>query len=106
MLGRDDLVLCSATLLRTPLREKIAAAAAAGFSALSLWVSDVVQARADELDDADLRTRLAAHGLEIAELDPLLHWLPARDAALPPAEVARRAGRATREVLARAREAT
>jgi sugar phosphate isomerase/epimerase len=77
MLGSDDLVLCAGTLLRVPLVERIAAAAAAGFTALSLWPEDYQRARATGLTDADLRAMLADHGLAIAELDCLGRWLPA-----------------------------
>lgn len=75
MLGPDDLVLCSGTLQRTPLREKIAAAASAGYRGISLWVEDVERARAEGLSNAEIRQRLADAGLEVAELDPLLSWL-------------------------------
>ena len=42
----DDLVLCSGTLRNASLAEKCAAAVAGGFSALTLWPSDVARARA------------------------------------------------------------
>lgn len=79
MLGPGDLVLCSGTLMRAGFGEMVAAAAAGGFSAISLWPSDYEGARAAGLSDADMRSLLADHGLEIAELDPLLSWLPGED---------------------------
>ncbi len=76
MLGPDDLVLCAATLSRVPFVERIEAASAAGFRGISMWSTDYAQAREAGVSDAELRTRLADHGLEVAELDPLLNWVP------------------------------
>lgn len=75
MLGPDDLVLCSGTLLGASLCQKIEAASAAGFRGISLWIEDVEGARAEGLSDGDIRALLADHDLEVAELDPLLGWL-------------------------------
>jgi len=75
MLGPDDLVLCSGTLLGSALRDKIAAATAGGFQGISLWIEDVEQAEAEGSPRAEIRQRLADGGLEVAELDPLLGWL-------------------------------
>jgi len=75
MLGPDDLVLCSGTLQQTPLGEKIAAAADAGYQGISLWVEDVELAHASGMSNLEIRQRLDDAGLEVAELDPLLCWL-------------------------------
>ena len=75
-LGRDDLVLCAGTLADTPLPERAAAAAQAGFAGLSLFLDDLARARASGHADEDLRALLADRGLEVAELDPLLRWVP------------------------------
>jgi sugar phosphate isomerase/epimerase len=83
MLGRDDIVLCAGTLLPTGLRERAEAAAAAGYTGMSLWMADVHRARAEGLSDADIRAVFDDHGLEIAELDCLTTWLPA---SAPPAD--------------------
>ncbi len=56
--------------------ERIEAAVAGGYRGLSLFPSDVRRARAEGLDDATLRSLLRDHDLEIAELDPLMSWLP------------------------------
>jgi sugar phosphate isomerase/epimerase len=70
-------VLCSGTLARgTPFRERVEAAAAAGFSAISMWGRDHAAARDEGLTDADMRTLLDDHGLAVAELDPAWWWLP------------------------------
>lgn len=82
MLGPDDLVLCSGTLRNASLAEKCAAAVAGGFRAVTLWPDDVARVRAEGLGLADVRRVLADHGLAVADLDPLLRWLP--DEAIPP----------------------
>ena len=82
MLGPDDLVLCSGTLRNASLAEKCAAAVAGGFRALTLWPDDVARARADGIALGEIRKRIAGHGLVVADLDPLLRWLP--DEAIPP----------------------
>src|SRR6476620_10193867 len=76
-LGPGDLVLCSGTLAReASFRERVDAAVAGGFSALSLWGRDYGRARREGFDDADMRALLADHGLTVAELDLAWWWLP------------------------------
>ena len=75
-LGPDDLVLCAGTLAAASFRERIRAASAAAYRGVSLFPSDVRRARAEGLDDATMRGLLADHGLEVAEIDPLMTWLP------------------------------
>jgi sugar phosphate isomerase/epimerase len=86
-LGPGDLVLCSGTLAReASFRERVDAAVAGGFSALSLWGRDYSRARREGLDDADIRALLADHGLAVAELDLAWWWLPgASDVHIPAA---------------------
>ncbi len=76
MLGPDDLVLCAGTVRQAGLRELVAAAAAGGFQGISLDPQLYDEARAGGLSDADIRHLLEDHGLEIAEHDALLTWLP------------------------------
>ena len=76
MLGPDDLVLCSGTLIRASFRERVEAAVAGGYQAISLWPKDYHDARSAGLSNADIKALLADNGLEIAELDPLLSWIP------------------------------
>jgi sugar phosphate isomerase/epimerase len=85
-MGPDDLILCSGTIRRgVPFAERVAAASAAGFVGVSLWGRDYAAARGEGLSDADMRAMLAAHGLEVAELDPAWWWLPgASDVHIPP----------------------
>ncbi|MCZ6782826.1 MAG: TIM barrel protein [Proteobacteria bacterium] len=81
MLGPEDLVLCAGTGPRAPFAERAAAAAAAGFAGISVFVDDFEAARAKGLSEADLRAILADHGLRVAEVDPLLRWLPGSEPA-------------------------
>jgi sugar phosphate isomerase/epimerase len=76
MLDNDDLVLCAGSVLQVPFMERLPLAAASGFTGVSMLESDYTGARAKGYSDADLRAALAAHGLEIAELDALTRWLP------------------------------
>ena len=86
-LGQDDLVLCSGTLPRgVPWRERVEAAAAGGFSGISLWGRDYWGAREEGFDDADIRSLLHDYGLSVAELDPAWWWLPGADAVTIPVE--------------------
>jgi sugar phosphate isomerase/epimerase len=85
-LGAGDLVLCSGTLPRhTPFRDRVEAAAAAGYRAVSLWGRDYDAARHEGYSDADLVALLDDHGLAVAELDPAWWWTPGADAfSIPP----------------------
>ena len=75
-LGPEDLVLCAGTLATASFRERAEAAAAAGFAGVSLFVTDHLRARAEGLSDADLRAILGDSGIAVAEVDPLLRWVP------------------------------
>ena len=76
-LGAGDLVLCSGTLPRAAtFRERVDAAVAGGFAAISLWGRDYWSARRSGLSDGDLRALLADHGLAVAEIDLAWWWLP------------------------------
>ena len=75
-LGFGDLVLCAGTVPLSAFAERAAAAADAGFAALSLFPQDYRRARESGLRDAELRGILRDHGLAVAEIDPLLSWLP------------------------------
>ena len=78
MLGPSDLVLCSGTVPRaSTFEERLDAATAGGFTAISLWGRDYAAARRAGHSDADLRARLADRGLAVAEVDPAWDWTPA-----------------------------
>lgn len=89
-LGPDSLVLCTATMGGVPLREFLATAGGAGFTAVSLGGGDYAAARAAGLSDADIRRILADQGLSVAEMDGAVDWLgplprdPARAARMSP----------------------
>lgn len=78
-LGPEHLVLCAGTLGAADFETKARAAAAAGFDGVSVWLDDAVRARAAGRSMADLRAVLDGHGLGVAEIDPLLGWLPGAD---------------------------
>ena len=82
-LSPEDLVLCAGTLQRASFRERVDAAVAGGFKGLSLFASDYRRAKEDGLSDADMRSLLGDHDLQIAELDPLITWLPGAVSGIP-----------------------
>lgn len=84
-LGPADTVLCSGTLRRgISLRDRLDAARAGGFSAISLWGRDYHDARDEGWSDADIVTMLGDHGLVVAEVDPAWWWPPgAADVRIP-----------------------
>lgn len=76
-LGPNSLVLCSGTIPRhVSFRERLSAAADAGYDAISLWGRDYARARHDGHSDAEMRTMLDDHGLVVAEVDPAWWWTP------------------------------
>ena len=76
-LNERDLVLCVGTLGNPNFSELVAAARAGGFNSISMIPSTYRKGRFEEkLSDSDMRHMLAANGLRVAELDPLLNWVP------------------------------
>jgi len=71
-----SLVLCSATIFDRPLEDKIVAAAAGGFKAITVWPHDYTAAKAHGRDDAAMRRMLDDHGVSVDGVDCLLDWLP------------------------------
>jgi sugar phosphate isomerase/epimerase len=86
-LGRDDLIASHYTLagagvgapVRFSFADRVSAAAAAGFRGIGVLADDYASCRASGLSDADLRSILDAHGVQVAELEFLYGW--ARDDA-------------------------
>ena len=85
-LGVGDLVLCSGTLPRhTPFKQRLEAAQAGGYAAVSLWGRDYRAGRGEGHRDADLVAMVADFGLAVAELDPAWWWTPgATSFSIPP----------------------
>ena len=75
VLGPNDLVLCSGSLMQRGFRALCEAGAAGEFAGITLWPQDVEAARAEGLSEADQRALLRDSGLVVADLDPLLGWL-------------------------------
>lgn len=71
----DDLVLSHFSLGRyVDFEERVAAAAAAGYTGIGLWFGDYVRMRADGRSDKDLRAVLDYHGLRVTEFEALRGW--------------------------------
>ena len=75
-LGAGDTVLCTGTLAGVALIDKVRAAAAAGFTALSVRPREYDMWLDDGWRPADVRAFFDDHGLAVAELDPVMSWLP------------------------------
>ena len=74
--GPNDLVLHAATLRNASFLELCDAAVAGGFQAISVYPTHVRRARASGLSLRDMRNALDERGLALADLDPLLNWMP------------------------------
>ncbi len=85
-LNTGDLVLCSGTLPRdTTFAQRLSAARAGEYSAISLWGRDCAAAAEQGLSLHDMRTMLDDQGLVVAEIDPAWWWTPgAADVTIPP----------------------
>ncbi len=99
-LGSDDLVLCGGTVKAAGFRDKVDAAAAAGFQGVSLYFEDYQRARDDGWSDAGMRALLDDHGLAVAELDGHMGWLSASAAPSVPQFLAAAAAVGARSVTA------
>ncbi len=80
MLHASDLVFCTGTTRGCDFVTKARAASAAGFNAISLRPAEYDAMLASGLTPADVRLLLGDLGLAIAELDPIMTWLPGADA--------------------------
>jgi len=77
--GPNDLVLHAATLRNASFLELCDAAVAGGFRGVTFYPTHIRRARAGGLSLLDMRAALALRGLELADLDPLLNWMPGDD---------------------------
>ena len=78
-LGPHDSVLCTGTLVGVSLSDKVRAAATAGFRALSVRPREYEAWLAEGWQPTDVRTFFDDHGVAVAELDPVMSWLPGAD---------------------------
>ncbi len=70
-------MLSAGTIPNASFRERVAAARAGGFAAISLRVRDYVRARDEEgLTDGGMRALLDEHGVRVAEVEALAAWRP------------------------------
>jgi sugar phosphate isomerase/epimerase len=76
LLGPDDAVLCTGTLAGVALIDKVRAAASAGFRALSVRPREYEAWLEDGWSSQDVRAFFDDHGVAVAELDPVMAWLP------------------------------
>jgi sugar phosphate isomerase/epimerase len=83
MTAVGELVLYVGCLPATPFREYIAAAAAAGFDAVTVWPLTYRRAISREgLDPATMRTIAEDAGLRITDVDSCGDWVPAPEVAM------------------------
>jgi sugar phosphate isomerase/epimerase len=75
--GDAPVTLMAASLPRTPLRELIGVAAAAGFHGLTLWPNMWRHAlRRDGLTLKDVRDLLDEHGVTVTDIETVADWRP------------------------------
>ena len=79
-LDKNDTVFCSVPLGRVPFLDLLAPASRAGFSTLSMMPTQLEALERTGVTAAELRQRLADHGLRISEFECVAHWLPSQAA--------------------------
>ncbi|MFG2995418.1 sugar phosphate isomerase/epimerase family protein [Streptomyces sp. NPDC048340] len=80
------LTISSLTLGEAPFRERIRAAASAGFQAVGLSVEAYLEARRGGLDDDAMHAVLAEHGITLGEVEFLSDWAPGTGREIPSAK--------------------
>ncbi len=74
-LGPDDLVLSYFSLARDhPFEDRVAAAAAAGYAGIGLYLGEYARLLASGVGPAQIRELLDRHGLCVAEIEALRGW--------------------------------
>ncbi len=76
----DDLVLSHFSIRHADFDERVAAAAAAGYIGIGLYLREYERLRANGRPDADLRAVLDAHGQCITEFEALRGWASSGEA--------------------------
>ena len=80
MLAATDLVMCTGTVRGVDFATKARAASKAGFDAISIRPAEYDNLVARGWSAGDIRSFLAELGLGVAELDPVMTWLPGTEA--------------------------
>jgi sugar phosphate isomerase/epimerase len=75
-LNRNDLVLCGGTLASVPFLDRLAPAYVAGYAGVSMLTPDYLTLEAEGITPKEIVSRIADHGLQLAEFDAVLTWLP------------------------------
>lgn len=71
----EQWILCAGTIPRAAFRERVDAAATAGFAAITLFPEHYLDAiGAERLDSKEIRRCLRDAGVVVQQLDPLLDW--------------------------------
>ncbi len=70
----DEVFLCASTIDAAPLRERIVAAARAGYDGIGLRPGHLARAQAEGADTDEIRSELALHDLEVFEVGFLSDW--------------------------------
>jgi sugar phosphate isomerase/epimerase len=83
-LTAEDTVFCSVPVAHLPLFEILEPIREAGFSALSIAVSHLLDLEAQGVGLAQVRGRIADAGLQVAEVDCVGFWLPEQAGASSP----------------------
>lgn len=79
-LDKNDTVFCSVPLGHVPFLDLLAPASQAGFNTLSMMPTQLEALERTGVTAAELRQRLADHGLRISEFECVAHWLPSQAA--------------------------
>ena len=82
VLAASDLAFCTGTTRGVGFVAKARGASAAGFDAISIRPAEYATLLADGWSGSDVRSLFADLGLGVAELDPVMTWLPG--ATAPP----------------------
>jgi sugar phosphate isomerase/epimerase len=73
-MGPDDLILSFQTVKTDSFEGRVRAAAETGCAAIGISWAGYEAARAAGASDADMRSALAEHGVEVGEYEVLRHW--------------------------------
>ena len=86
MLSRDTLILSTGTAGNPSLPVLLEAAAAGSYTSLAIWPADYQRWQAEGLTQAEASSRIADHGLDVAQVDCLLMWTARPERAAPEEE--------------------